>query len=167
MRERPTSGSGKKGWKHLIGKEGDWDSLGLPHAIDLPVSGERPIRIAREAALEKLATPYLKHDPLGYTIGFGERLREHLKSHGHEARAEFLPHMEAAIEHPSEIWSENTDQGPRIRHIAVFQGSDGKRSFAVVSHQKGETRTEIITGTPKSHSGINNARKGRLLYLSY
>jgi|GEM_PF-312085 len=150
-----------------VGKEGNWKSLGLASAENLPAIA-RPRTISTKDALKQLSRPYAKEDPMGNIVGFGSRLKEHLKMHvreGHRARPEFLPHMEAAVENPAEIWSENTDQGPRIRHITSFKAADGTRSFAVISHQTGETRADIISGTPKTHPGINKMRKGKLLYI--
>ena len=165
---RYPKGSGGSAARRAVGKEGDWKSLGLTSAENLPaVSGARPARITRAEAMQKLSEPYAKEDPLGNTIGFGSRLSTHMQSHPEGVRAEFLPHMEATVEHPAEIWHENTDKGPRLRHIGVFEAKDGTKSFAVVSHQLGETRAEVVTGTPKEHQGINHYRKGTLLHASY
>lgn len=159
---------GKGRFAHLTGKEGNWESLGLPSAEDMPAtSGQRPERISREAAMEKLSSPYAKEDPIGNAIGFGTRLKEHLETHSQDARAEFLPHMEASIVRAAEIWHENTDKGPRFRHIGVFTHADGKKHFAVISHRLGETTATIVTGTPKTLTGVNQYRKGTLLHVGY
>ena len=88
-----------------------------------------------------------------------------IPDHPHAGGENFLPHMEAAVERPAEIWSENAADGPRLRHIAAFTATDGTRSFAVVSHQLGETNAEIISGVPKQHRSINKMRTGKLLYV--
>lgn len=151
-----------------VGKEGDWESLGLPSGEDMPAkSGPRPERLSRDEAMQRLATPYAKEDPLGNAVGFGSRLREHFEQHRDGARPEFLPHAEAAVEHPTEIWRDNTEKGPRLRHIAVFHDESGKKHFTVVSHQLGEIKADTITGTPKTRRGVNAHRKGTLLHVSY
>ena len=164
---QPRDARGRYSGGDPVGQTGDWKSLGRPSAEELePIA--RPARMGRTAAMEKLATPYVKEDPIGNSIGFGSRLKEHLDEHiteGDHARPGFLPHMEAAVENPAEIWEDNPPEGPRLRHIAAFTAENGTRSFAVVSHRLGETRATIVTGTPKTHQSINKLRTGKLVYV--
>lgn len=145
-------------------QEQDWLSLGLDSAENIPAQTPQPKLVTREEALEKLSEPYVKTDPLGFEIVFGTRLREHLEAHEDEMSIRFLPHMEIAVTDPAEIWFRNTKDGPRIFHLAVFARPDGSRSFAVVSHQIGEMKGNIVTATPKTHAGLNAMRHGKLLY---
>lgn len=153
-----------------IGKEGKWSDLGLPTAKEIPAI-PRPRRISQQKAMAKLSEPYAVEDQLGHAIGFGSRLRQHLQDHldkpgGDKKRPEFLPHMEKAVSHAAEIWSENTDKGPRLKHVIAYTSSKGRRSFAVISHQIGETTADVVTGTPKEFTGINKMRTGKLLYVA-
>jgi hypothetical protein len=164
-----TSEGAQKGWetrrggmaaRAAIGKTGDWKSLGLRETRNLPVSAKRPARMSREDAMAKLATPYHKVDPVGNRVEFGERVREHLDAHPHEARPEWLPHAETAVEHPAEVWQD----GNRLRHIAVFKSASGRKTFLVASHQVGETESKVVTFTPKNFRGVEKSRTGTLLH---
>jgi len=157
------AGGGTGKYKEAVGKSGNWKSLGLPDAREIPANAPVPTRATRADAVEKLKSPYTKTDPLGHRVEFGERAQKHMHSHEGEMRPEWVPHAEATIEHPSEIWRD----GNRLRHVAVFRGRDGKKAFLVASHQLHEHDSTIITFTPKDIRGVSHARKGTLLYVGY
>lgn len=158
---------GDKG-KEAIGQEGDWQSLGLPEDLRIIARTNLSHRMDLQEARRLIESGSISDaDPVGRQVRFSKAVTwKHLltKEKGQDVeRARWMAHARRTIESPLEIW----EYRHRHYYIAKSATRSGDKPFMVVAARQGERVNDVISFHTKTWGGLNDDRKGKLLYTAY
>jgi len=146
----------------VIGKRGDWKSLGLPAGRDIPADPPTPKTGIAEAR-ERLKKSESIINPLGETLRMDEETYTHLSKKGRKQKEiqNRLAELDAArvtMENPHEIWRD--EKRKRNVYIRMTTGDNGKLAINAVSENNGH-----VLSWHKNSQQFDYFRKGRFVYV--
>ena len=142
-----------------IGQKGDYKSLGLPPARDIPPDQAMP-KVNTADAKARIMAGETVHSPLGEDLAIDKRTLKHLANHSQEdfeKRLRLLDEARETVEHPHEIWADEK-HGRRV-YMRMYQDPSGNAVLNAVDE------VDHVLSWHSNDRSFDHWRRGRLLYV--
>jgi len=148
--------------KQMVGKTGDWKSMGLEKGEAMKADDREPL-VSADDARARIAAGESVDNPIGETLAFDAVTLKHLlkpdrKPSEIKKRLAEMDQAKATVEKPHEIWKDR--KTGRKTYIRFVKGTGGNVVVNVVDH-----RGRHIYSWHTNERSLNRWRKGTLVYV--